>query len=107
MKRRILLGIASALVLSAVSTPVAAAATSNASSIVHKGACTVDLNGYGAVDGRGTLVSTAKGQIVFVCNVDVTNPPANTVVQTFPGTGGNIVVVTVSGQAVVVFTPSS
>jgi hypothetical protein len=57
------------------------------------------------VSGRGTLVTTASGQLVFVCNVGVANPPANTIVQTFPG--GNVVVVTVSGRAVFVFTPSA
>jgi hypothetical protein len=98
-------GIAALLLfLGVVST--AAAATSDATSTeVKKGTCTVDLPGYGAVSGRGTLVTTASGQLVFVCNVGLANPPANTIVQTFPG--GNVVVVTVSGRAVFVFTPSA
>jgi hypothetical protein len=107
MKRGILVGVACALVLFASSVPVGAATTSGTSTIAHRGTCTVDLTGYGSVNGRGTLVSTPSGQLVFVCNIDVTTPPANTVVQTFPGTGGNVVVVTVSGRAVVVFTPST
>ena len=64
MKRGILLGIVSALVLFASSVPVGAATTSGTSSIAHWGTCTVDLIGYGAVNGRGTLVSTPSGQLV-------------------------------------------
>jgi hypothetical protein len=97
--------IASLVLLLGISS--GAAASPRSSSDVHRGTCTVELAGYGAVNGRGTIVTTASGQLVFVCNLDLSNPPASTVVETFPGTGGNVVVVTVSGQAVVVFTPSA
>jgi hypothetical protein len=80
---------------------------SSGATTVHRGTCTVELSGYGAVDGRGTLVTTASGQTVFLCNLDLSSPPPNTVVETFPGTGGNVLVVSISGQAVVVFTPST
>jgi hypothetical protein len=99
--------IASLLLLLGVVSGAAASTGSAASAGVHRGTCTVELTGFGAVNGRGMLVTTASGHVVFVCNMDLAIPPANTVVETFPGTGGNVVVASVSGQAVVVFTPST
>lgn len=103
MRRHSLPAIVSALLLLAVTSGAAAAKTTVATS-VHKGTCTVDLPDYGTSSGTGTLVTTSSGRIIFVCDLDVSNPPANTVVQTFPEITGDIVVVTVSGHAVVVFT---
>jgi hypothetical protein len=40
--------------------------------------------------------------VVLVCNLDLSSQPPNTVVERSPGTDGNVVVVSVSGQAVVV-----
>jgi hypothetical protein len=105
MKHGFLAAIASVLLFLGV--PLGAAASSSTTSSTHRGTCTVELTGYGAVNGRGTLVTTTSGQVVFVCNLDLSNPPANTIVETFPGTGGNVVVVSVSGKVVVVFTPSA
>jgi hypothetical protein len=105
MRRHSLPAIVSALLLLGVTSGAAAAKTTTAATSVHKGTCTVDLPDYGTSSGAGTLVTTSSGRIIFVCNLDVSSPPANTVVQTFPGTTGDIVVVTVSGHATVVFTP--
>jgi hypothetical protein len=99
--------IAALLLLLGVASGAAASTSRAASTDVHRGTCSVDLPGYGAVNGGGTLVTTTNGQLVFVCNFDLSSPPTGTVVETFPGTGGNVVVVSVSGQAVVVFTPSA
>jgi hypothetical protein len=99
--------IASLLLFLGVVSGAAASTSSGSSTAVHRGTCTVDLTGYGAVNGRGTLVTTASGQLVFVCTLDLSNPPPSTSVEMFPGTGGNVVVVSESGQAVVVFTPSA
>ena len=105
MKHRLLPAIASALLFVGVTSGAAAAKSTASATEVHRGTCTVELPAYGTSTGRGTLVTTSSGRIIFVCNLDVMNPPANTVVQTFPGTTGDVVVVTVSGHAVVVFTP--
>ena len=105
MKHRLLPAIASALLFLGVTSGAGAATSTPSASEVHRGTCTVELSGFGAPTGRGTLVTTSSGRIIFVCNVDVTNPPSNTVVQTFPDTTGDVVVVTVSGHAVVVLTP--
>jgi hypothetical protein len=105
MRFRCLPAIASLLLFLGIVSGAAASPSATAST--HRGTCTVELPSYGAINGRGTLVTTTSGQVVFVCNLDLSNPPAETLVETFPGTGGNIVVVTVSGQAVIVFTPSA
>jgi hypothetical protein len=105
MRFRCVPAIASLLLFLGIVSGAAASTSTTAST--HRGTCTVELPSSGAVNGRGTLVTTTSGQVVFVCNLDLSNPPAETVVETFPGTGGNVVVVTVSGRAVVVFTPSA
>jgi hypothetical protein len=106
MRARGVLTIASLLLLLFAVSGAAASPGRAASAGVSRGTCTVELPGFGAVNGRGTLVTSASSQIIFVCNLNLSNPPANMIVETFPGTGGNVVVVTVSGRAVVVFTPS-
>lgn len=105
MRRHSLPAVASALLLLGATSGAAAAKTTASATNVHKGTCTVDFPDYGSSNGTGTLVTTPSGRLIFVCNLDVSNPPANTVVQTFPGTTGDVVVVTVSGHATVVFTP--
>jgi hypothetical protein len=107
MRTRCVSAVAFVTLVLAIVSGAAASPSSASSTHVDRGTCTVDLAGYGAVDGRGTLVTTASGQVVFVCNLDLSNPPANTIVETFPGTGGSVVVVIVSGRVVVVFTPSA
>ncbi len=52
--------------------------------------------------GIGITVETTSGFQMIVCRVDVP-PPLETVVMTFPDTKGDVVVVTRSGQAVLVF----
>jgi hypothetical protein len=57
------------------------------------------------VDRLGHARNDFQRQIIFVCRLNLQNADTITVVQAFPGTTGNIVVVTVSGRAIVVFTP--
>jgi hypothetical protein len=52
--------------------------------------------------GVGTSVTIPAGNSLSVCRVAVP-PPAETIVTTFPGTHGGIVVLTRSGAAIVVF----
>lgn len=105
MKHRFLTAIASALLLLGLTSGASAATSAAAATDVQSGSCTVTLPDFGTSSGSGTLVTTSSGQIIFVCPLNLQNPPADTVVQTFPGMTGNIVVVTVSGRAIVVFTP--
>jgi hypothetical protein len=105
MKHRFPPVIASTLLLLGVASGAGAATRAASTNNVQSGTCTVTFADLGTSSGSGTVVTTPSGQIIFVCRLSVENPPANTVVQTFPGTTGNIVVVTVSGRAIVVFTP--
>ena len=53
-------------------------------------------------DGIGISVQTPSGGSMSVCRVRVP-PPAQTVVMTFPDSKGDVVVITRSGAAIVVF----
>lgn len=59
------------------------------------------VSGGPLYSGVGVSVQTASGATMIVCRVHVP-PPAETVVQTFPDSRGDIVVITRSGAAVVV-----
>jgi len=60
------------------------------------------VDGGPLYSGTGTTVQTPSGERLSVCRVRVA-PPAETVVTSFPGSGGSVVVVTRSGAAIVVF----
>jgi hypothetical protein len=53
-------------------------------------------------DGIGITVRTPRGSTMIVCRVKVP-PPPETIVMTFPDTHGDVVVITRSGAAIVVF----
>ncbi len=53
-------------------------------------------------DGVGITVRTPRGSSMIVCRVKVP-PPPETILITFPGANGDVVVVTRSGTAIAVF----
>ena len=57
-------------------------------------------------DGVGMTVRTPSGNNIVACRVRVP-PPPETVVTTFPGRNGDVVVITRSGVAIVIFRSSS
>jgi hypothetical protein len=56
-------------------------------------------------DGIGITVRTPRGSTMIVCRVKVP-PPPETIVMTFPGTNGDVIVITRSGAAIAVFRSS-
>jgi hypothetical protein len=57
-------------------------------------------------DGVGMTVRMPSGNSIVACRVRVP-PPPETVVTTFPGQNGDVVVITRSGVAIVIFRSSS
>jgi hypothetical protein len=97
-----IVGVAVAGAFLATAVPAARAASP---ATVIKGECSREVDGYGLVTGQGILVIAPSGQVVSVCQIAVSPPPPDTTVETFPGFGGDIVVVTAGGEAIAVFTP--
>jgi hypothetical protein len=86
--------------LAALALPGVAAAGTNPASQQF---CQVQfVSGGPLYGGVGVRVATPGGNSLTVCRVRVP-PPPETIVTTFPGTHGDIVVITRSGAAVVVF----
>jgi hypothetical protein len=96
VKRMMKLGVA----LAALALPGVASA--GAPSGPHQFCQVQFVSGGPLYSGVGVSVQSAAGATMTVCHVHVT-PPADTVVQTFPGSRGDVVVITRSGAAVVVF----
>jgi hypothetical protein len=89
--------------------PFAAAAAALAAAGVAYGAptprqfCQVQFDVGGPLySGTGVSVSTLSGRSLSICRVRVT-PPPETVVTTFPDSRGDIIVITRSGAAIIVF----
>jgi hypothetical protein len=95
---RLIVAAASALALPAVAVAGA--------SPVPQQFCQVQLVAGGPLyDGVGITVRTPSGSSIIACRVKVPPPPA-TIVMTYPGTNGDVVVITRSGAAIVIFRSS-
>jgi hypothetical protein len=102
MKNRISAAAAVSFLATAASL-VATGVAQGAAAPVPQQFCQVQFVAGGAVyAGSGMSVTSSSGRTLNLCRVTVT-PPPETVVTTFPDTRGNIVIVTRSGAAVVVF----
>jgi hypothetical protein len=81
---------------------VPAVASAGANPVPHQ-FCQVQFVAGGPLyDGVGISVRTPSGKSLVLCRVTVP-PPPETIVMTFPDTNGDIVVITQSGAAIVVF----
>jgi hypothetical protein len=86
-----------------VSMAPLAATSAGATDVVPNRFCSVRfIDGGPTYDGIGITVKTTSGFQMVACRVDVP-PPPETVVLTFPDTKGDVVVITRSGSAVLVF----
>jgi hypothetical protein len=97
MKRLVLLAVAVAAIV------VPAAAAADGAVVVPQRFCQVQfVDGGPLYSGIGVTVATPSGYSMIVCRVSIP-PPPETVVMTFPDTNGDVVIVTRSGVAIVVF----
>ena len=95
------------LVVTAVSALALPAVAVAGASPVPQQFCQVQFVENGPlINGVGITVRTASGNSITACRVNVP-PPSETVVTTLPGRSGDIVVITRSGAAIVVFRTSS
>jgi hypothetical protein len=91
------------LVVAAVAALALPAVTVAGTSPVPQQFCQVQFVAGGPLyDGVGITVRTPSGNSIMACRVKVP-PPPETIVMTSPGTNGDVVVITRSGAAIVVF----
>jgi hypothetical protein len=91
------------LALAAVAALALPAVAVAGASPVPQQFCQVQFVASGPVyDGVGITVRTPSGHGIVACRVKVP-PPPETIVMTTPGVNGDVVVITRSGAAIVVF----
>jgi hypothetical protein len=94
------------LVVSAVTALALPAVAVAGATPVPRQFCQVQFVESGPLfDGVGMAVSTPSGYSIAACRVKVP-PPPETIVMTFPSKDGDVVVITRSGAAIVVFRSS-
>jgi len=94
------------LVVAAVAALALPAVAVAGASPVPQQFCQVQFVAGGPLyDGVGITVRTPSGSSIIGCRVKVP-PPPETIVMTFPGPNGDVVVIARSGAAIVVFRSS-